>query len=288
MAVTGTDAKPGTEAKATAPDTGLPESVLMAMHDQTPVTAVAPASGSGPTIYTGAGYTPQSGVQPPGTANPGTTSGNPGGSPGNLPSASQIISDTLSTMGLGGYGGAISAWVNSTISTLTGQGLAQDSIESYIEQNINNPTDPNTGQVNQQALAAFNAMLPGYNQRIQNGYGNGAPGGGPGAGIAAYVQYATQLNQYAQVAGLTPNTLNNDTAGELWANNVSASEVSSRITQGYVAAQQAMNALPGAADYFQSQGISTGGLASYFLNANNALTDLQMQQTLNWHRWSRT
>lgn len=168
--------------------------------------------------------------------------------------------------------GLLGSWMNQQVRTLAGQGIDSGTIVSTIENTINNPTgDP-------AAKAVFDQIFPGYNEKIQNGTSNA---NGQYTGISGYIAYANQLQQFASVADLTPGTLNAQTIGQLWANDVSASEVSSRVTQGYVAAQNAIAALPGTADYLQSQGITTGNLASYFLDPTNALSDLQMQTTLN-------
>jgi hypothetical protein len=169
----------------------------------------------------------------------------------------------------------LGAWLTSQSQTLAGQGLSASDITSSLEATINNPLASGDAQAQQ----VFDQLFPGYNEKIQNGTSNA---NGSYTGIAGYIAYSSQLQQYAQVADLTPNTLNAQTVGQLWANNVSASEVSSRITQGYVEASNLWNNEPGFAQFMTTNyGMTQGGLASYYLNPTNAVSDLTLQQQLN-------
>lgn len=198
--------------------------------------------------------------------------------PSAQPSASQIVSDTLAAMGLGGYGGALADWVTSSISTLTGQGMSQSSIETWIEQNINKPIDPNTGQTNAAAQSAFDQLLPGYNQRIQETGNNGAPGGGPGAGIAAYISYQNQLKSIAQTAGLPPDFIDSQTIGNLWAGDVSTAEVTSRVNEAYALGYQAAPQVAAEmANYGFTTAATPGQLAAYYLDPEKTTGLLQQQ-----------
>jgi hypothetical protein len=122
----------------------------------------------------------------------------------------------------------------------------------------------------------FDAILPGYNQRIANGYTNTDPN--TGAGIAGYMAYVQQLQAMAETAGLVPGTLTATDIGNAWAGDVSTSEMSDRITTEYT---NAINATPQIQSELQSygyvQGLSTGQLASYYLNPANTINTLQQQ-----------
>lgn len=166
--------------------------------------------------------------------------------------------------------GALGAWMMTQVGSLAGQGIDSSTIVNTIESTMNNPNNDPT------AKAVFDAIMPGYNQKIANGSSNAD---GTYTGIAGYIAYANQIQQYAAVADLPDGTVTAQSIGNMWANNVSSSEVSSRITQGVVAAQNAIAAAPEVGTYLANAGISPGGLAGYFLNPTNA--DATMQATLN-------
>lgn len=170
--------------------------------------------------------------------------------------------------------GQLQAWANSQVKTLSGQGMTSGDISTQIESTINNPM----ASGDQAAQNVFDAIMPGYNQKIANGTTNAD---GSYSGIGGYLQLYSQTQAMAQVAGI-PGGINAQTFGDLWQNNVSSSEISSRITQGYVAANNAWNTIPGFADYMSTNyGMTQGGLAGYFLDPTNAVSDQTMQQNLN-------
>lgn len=183
-------------------------------------------------------------------------------------SASAIIDNTLAGVGLGN----MSSWANGLASQLAGKGLASGDIQNTILSQLNNPTNAD-GSVNQDALAAFNAAMPGFNQRIANGYGNGSPGSTPLEAIAAYSSYTAQAQAMGRQAGLPQGFMTPTEIGNLWAGDVSPDELSTRITQGFA---NAMAAPPDVRQHLQDYyGVSTGGLAAYYLDPNNALPILQ-------------
>ena len=166
--------------------------------------------------------------------------------------------------------GVLAGWITGQMSTLAGQNLSSSDIVSTIESTMNNPTG------NPQAKAIFDQLFPGYNQRIQNGYTN--TDSGTGAGIAGYLAYNQQVQAMAETAGLVPGTISAADIGAAWAGDVSTSELSTRITTEYV---NAHNALPQVQQELQNygyvQGLSTGQLASYYINPANTTAQLQQQ-----------
>jgi hypothetical protein len=174
-------------------------------------------------------------------------------------SATSSVDAWATSVGLG----SLSGWINSQITTYAGQGMNASDIASTIASTIN--TAP-----------GFDAILPGYNQRIANGYTN--TDANTGAGIAGYMAYVQQLQAMAETAGLVPGTLTATDIGNAWAGDVSTYEMSDRITTEYT---NAINAQPQIQaelqNYGYTQGLSTGQLASYYLNPANTINTLQQQ-----------
>ena len=172
-------------------------------------------------------------------------------------SATATIDAWATSIGLG----SLSGWINSQWQTLVGQGISDPT--SQIETTIN--TAP-----------GFDQLLPGYNQRIANGYTNTDPN--TGAGIAGYMAYTQQLNAMAETAGLVPGTLTATDIGNAWAGDVSTNEMSDRITTEFTNAVNAQPAIQAELqNYGYTQSLSPGQLASYYLNPDNTTNQLQQQ-----------
>jgi hypothetical protein len=174
-------------------------------------------------------------------------------------SATATIDAWAQSVGLG----SLSGWINQQVQTLAGQGLAASDIATQIATTIN--TAP-----------GFDALLPGYNQRIANGYTN--TDASTGAGIAGYMAYMQQVQAMAETAGLVPGTITATDVGDAWANDVSTNELSDRITTEFT---NAVNAAPSVQNELQNYGytqsLSPGQLASYYLNPTNTVNTLQQQ-----------
>jgi hypothetical protein len=191
----------------------------------------------------------------------------------NTNNAVASISSTLSSLGLG----AMEGWATSAISALVGKGIDPSTAVNTVISQMNNPQNAD-GSVNQDALDAFNAALPGFNQRIATTGNNGSPGASPAQAIANYIQYGTQIQQYEQTAGLPPGTLDPTAVGNLWANDVSTDEVSTRLTTDYANAANAWNNIPGFKDAMAQQGMtSLGQLVGYYINPTNTLQQINQQ-----------
>lgn len=167
--------------------------------------------------------------------------------------------------------GLLATWISSQSSVYAGQGMSAGDIVNQIEATINNPA----ASGDKAAQQVFDTIFPGYNQKIQNGTTNA---NGNYTGLAGYVQYASQIQQFAQTAGLVPGTINASDIGDLWAQDVSAQEVSERLTTDYVNASRAWTDIPGFAEAMQAQGMtSVNQLASYYLNPKNTLNQINQQ-----------
>jgi hypothetical protein len=184
-------------------------------------------------------------------------------------SASGVISALLSSVpGLAALdpNGLLATWVSSQAGTLAGQGMDSSDIVTQIESTMNNPGT--TGDAAAQAV--FDAVFPGYNAKIAAGTTNAD---GSYTGIAGYIQYSSQLNQFATQAGLLPNTISQTDIGNLWAGNVSSAEVSQRITDATVATTSAPQSVQ--AYLANNFGMTPGAVVSYYLNPANTLQTIQ-------------
>lgn len=162
--------------------------------------------------------------------------------------------------------GIFSTWINGQVAVLAGQGLDAGSIASQIQLVMNNPGA--TGDTAAQAV--FDAVFPGYNAKIAAGTTNSD---GSYTGIAGYVQYSAQVKQFAEQAGLVNGTISQGDIGNLWAGNVSSSEVSQRVTDATVATNSAPQEVK---DYLAANyGMTPGALTSYYLNPTNTLQTIQ-------------
>lgn len=192
----------------------------------------------------------------------------------NLQSATAIVDAFLASIpGLAALDpqGVFSAWANTYMGTLAGQGLAPSDIVSTLEATMNNPGGQPEG-ANAGAQAVFDAVFPGYNAKIAAGSTNSD---GSYTGISGYIQYSAQVQQFSQQAGLVPGTITQNDIGNLWGGNVSSSEVSQRITDATVTASSAPQPVQ---DYITQNypGMAgTGALASYYLNPTNTLQAIQ-------------
>jgi hypothetical protein len=174
-------------------------------------------------------------------------------------SATATIDAWAQSVGLG----SLSGWINQQYQTLAGQGMDATDIANTIETTIN--TAP-----------GFDALLPGYNLRITNGYTNTDPN--TGAGIAGYMAYVQQVQAMAETAGLVPGTITLADIGQSWANDVSTNELSDRITTEYTNAINAQPAIQAElVNYGYTNSLSPGQLASYYLNPDNTVSTLQQQ-----------
>ncbi len=178
----------------------------------------------------------------------------------NVSGAEMVSIDAwANTVGLG----SLAPWINSEVTRLAGLGLGASDIAATINSTINK-------------APGFDALMPGYNQRIANGFTN--TDAGTGAGIAGYLAYRQQLQAMAETAGMVPGTISTQIIGNAWAGDVSTTEMSERITTEYT---NAVNALPGVQNELQNYGftagLSPGQLASYYLNPTNTVNALQQQ-----------
>lgn len=210
--------------------------------------------------------TPQPAAVTTSTPPPVTPSAQDVSNTANQQSAQQQINSFLASVpGLSTLdpSGLLGSWMNGQVGTLAGQGIDSSTIVNTIEDTVNNPSnDP-------AAKAVFDQIFPGYNEKIANGTTNT---NGSYTGIAGYLQYANQIQAYAQTATLPPGTVTPQVIGEMWAGNISAGEVSDRITSAYVAAT---NTPQNVQDYLGSTyNMGPGDIAGYYLNPANSLANL--------------
>ena len=214
--------------------------------------AAAPTTGT----QTPTGTAPVTAANPTGAQTPTTIS--------TPPSASAIIADVVNSipgLSLVDPSGIFAAWITGQVNAMNQTNTSAADMVSSLQATINNPGASGDTQAQQ----VFDQLFPGYNQRIQQTGNNGG-------GLGAYLSYSTQIQSFAQTAQLPAGTVNNQTIGSMWGADVSASEVSDRITSAYVAAT---NTPPAVQDYLKNTyGIGPGGIAGYYLNPTNALASL--------------
>lgn len=115
---------------------------------------------------------------------------------------------------------------------------------------------------------AFQARFPGYTQRIKNGYS--------ALSLGDYLSLEDQYHQILQQNGLPAGFYDDPSDFGNWiANNVSPDEIQTRVTDATSLAQQidpTMRNIMG-----QFYGLTTGDIASYFLDPSRALPTLTRQ-----------
>lgn len=164
--------------------------------------------------------------------------------------ASASIDAVLKSAGLT----SLIGWANSLATTLTAKGLSATSISATIQTEL-------------QTQPAFQKRFPGFVTRVKNGY--------PAMSITEYLSYETKAKSMAKAAGLPTGFMSGTEIGKLVSNDVSATELSTRLTRAYqVAANAPAETKQLLTNYF---GIKSGTLAAYFLTPKKATKVLQNQ-----------
>lgn len=182
-------------------------------------------------------------------ADPDPPKGPPAGTPPYQIDAREIIDTYLRQLGLTNLP---RGWVWHEI---TGAGLTDPTaIAAKVELDL-------------QTTTAFKERFPGLELRQKAGL--------PAITVAQYLSYEDQANQLARAAGLPQGFMNRETIGKLIGADVSASELSQRVNDGYAAA---MKAPPETRELLNKYyGIDLGHLAAYFLDPTHALPMLQQR-----------
>lgn len=103
----------------------------------------------------------------------------------------------------------------------------------------------------------------------------------PPISVQDVLNYEQTVSQLEQQVGLPQGFITKDDITKFMGQyNVSATELTDRLTQGYITAKQALDNVPEVAqalkDYYN---VGPGGLAAYWLNPTKALATLQTQFT---------
>lgn len=166
--------------------------------------------------------------------------------------ASTSIDAVLRTAGLT----TLIPWANALATTLAAKGLTASGISTTIETQI-------------QTQPAFQARFPGFATRVKNGY--------PAMTIQEYLTYETKAKAMGRAAGLPTGFMTNTEIGKLVGNNVSITELSTRLTKAY---QVVQNAPPETKQLMTTYfGVKSGTLAAYFLTPAKATKLIQNQVT---------
>lgn len=119
-----------------------------------------------------------------------------------------------------------------------------------------------------QKTNAFQKRFPGFAQRISNGYN--------AIQLGEYLALENQYHRIMQQAGLPTGFYDDPSDFGNWiANNVSPDEVMNRVQKATTAAQQIDPTMRNLMAQFY--GLSTGDLASYFLDQSRALPVIERQ-----------
>lgn len=155
--------------------------------------------------------------------------------------ARTIVDQYLKQIGLGSVPGT---WVWNEI---TGSGLTDSAgIAAKLELDLQNTT-------------WFKAAFPGLEERTKNGF--------PAMNVADYLSYESQAYSLARAAGLPQGFMDKALIGEMIGKDVSMSELTARINDGYEAAT---TAAPEVRAEMQNYGLEHGDLAAFFLDPTRA------------------
>jgi hypothetical protein len=183
----------------------------------------------------------------------------------------------------------IQSWVTAQITDLAAQNMSSAQIGEQIGIELQQPVGSSSDPLTTAAQQAFANLYPGMAIRAKNGL--------PPITVAQYQALQDSYYQSASAVGITPAMLNGiataggatgDAVAQLIGNDVSPSEVTARLTNGYNAA---VNANPETMKLLQEyyptvfpqgsggQAPGTGALLAYYLDPANTVTTLQNQVT---------
>lgn len=199
-------------------------------------------------------------------ANPSVATTGTGSAAGSTDAASTAAQDAANALNQQAQNQSQQSVIYSMIGDL---GLPAATTNALISQAMGILQNPNVSA--DQALyeiqqsPAFQEAFPGIGIAQKNGYPVPSP-----SDYLSYVQQAQSLAQAAGLPNFSPSAL-----GQLIGNNVSLSELESRITNGY----QAVNNMdPNTVQYFENEmGIGKGQLANFFLDPDNSMGQIAQQ-----------
>ena len=161
--------------------------------------------------------------------------------------------------------------VNSTFQAygFSGQDLQQLTQFSWNE--ITSGTPVSQVALDVQNLPAFENRFPGLKERTAAGY--------DAMQVSDYLAYETAATQQARALGLPDGFMTKQEIGTLIANNVSPTELSDRLNNVYVVANNANQAVKDQLKAYFGYDITPGGLAALALDPKKAEPLLQQQVT---------
>lgn len=116
---------------------------------------------------------------------------------------------------------------------------------------------------------SFKQRFPGWTQRVANGYNQLSD-------LSQYTQLEDQYRSIMQSAGLPSGFYDDPSDYANWiANDVSPNEIQTRVTDAVTLAQQVDPTMRNLMSKYY--GLSTGDVASYFLDSSRALPTIQRQ-----------
>lgn len=203
------------------------------------VAASASASGTG---TGGTNTNPQDSVQVGGQTYTGKTS------------ETSALASISSTMGSYGF---------------SGQDLAQ--LTQFAWGEITGNVDPSQVVLDLQNQPVFDKRFPGLKERTAAGF--------DAMSVSDYLSYETQAQQQARALGLPDGFMTSQEIGSLIAGNVSPNELSDRLNNVYVVANNSTPEVKAQLKAYFGADITPGGLAALALDPTKAEPLLQQQLT---------
>jgi hypothetical protein len=197
---------------------------------------------------------PALGHQPaPAPAAPAAPAPTPAAAPGSAPAFDQNAFDVLRNF-FQGYGIAFDGEIEGIVRNAMLAGYGPDQID-FIMPDL-------------QKTQSFKTRFPGFQARVSNGYS--------AIDLGGYIQLENTYHRIMQEAGLPAGFYDSPADFGNWiANNVSPDEIQSRVTK---AVDVAKSVDPTARNLMaQFYGLSTGDIASYFLDQSRARPVIERQ-----------
>ena len=159
-------------------------------------------------------------------------------------------------------------------STLQGYGFSGNDLTSLTQwawNEITSGTAPSQAALDIQNLPQFENRFPGLKERTAAGF--------DAMSVSDYLTYETAAQQQARALGLPDGFMSNQEIGSLIAGNVSAQELSDRLNNIYVVANNATPEVKAQLNAYFGYDVTPGGLAALALDPTKAEPLLRQQVT---------
>jgi hypothetical protein len=161
--------------------------------------------------------------------------------------------------------------ITSTMGSYGFSGQDLKDITSFAWGEITGNVDPSQVVLDLQNLPVFDKRFPGLKERTAAGF--------DAMSVSDYLSYETAAQQQARVLGLPDGFMTSQEIGSLIAGNVSQNELSDRLNNVYVVANNATPEVKAQLKAYFGADITPGGLAALALDPKKAEPLLQQQLT---------